>query len=182
MPASVPGYTVGTWVLDPVHSEVAFAVRHMMVSRVRGRFRTVEATLVTAEDPLASKVTASIDLRSVDTGNEQRDEHLRSGEFFGVDEAPMMTFESTSISEGGSGYLVVGQLTLRGVTKPFTLDVEPVGIGPDAYGGTRAGFSAKGKLNRKDFNVNYNALIEAGGVVVSDEVDVRLDLELVLQQ
>ena len=179
----IPGYVVGTWAIDPVHSEVSFTVRHMMVSKVRGRFDTFEGTIVTAEDALASVVTASVDLSSINTGQEQRDAHIRSADFFEVEKHTHMTFVSTGIRPDGSDFLLDGDLTLKGVTKPVTFKLEINGIGPDAYGGTRAGFSATTEINRSDYGVNFNGPIPGvpGGVAVSEKVTINLEIEGVLQ-
>ena len=179
----IPGYVAGTWVIDPVHSEVSFVVRHMMVSKVRGRFDTFEGTIVTAENPLESSVTASIDLSSVNTGQDQRDAHIRSADFFEVEKHPNMTFQSTGVRVVDEGFLLDGDLTLKGVTKPITLQLEINGFGPDSYGGTRCGFSAQGELNRLDFGVNFSGPIPGvpGGVAVSDRVAITLEAEGVLQ-
>jgi polyisoprenoid-binding protein YceI len=180
----IPGYVAGTWAIDPVHSEVSFVVKHMMVSKVRGRFDKFEGTIVTAEDPLASSVTASVDLSSINTGQEQRDAHIRSADFFHVEMHPMMTFASTGVRADGDGFLLDGDLTLKGVTRPVTFKLEVNGFGPDAYGGTRAGFSATTELNRMDFGVSFNGPIPGvpGGVVVSDKATITLEIEGVLQQ
>jgi polyisoprenoid-binding protein YceI len=178
---AMPGYVVGTWDIDPVHSEVGFVVRHMMVSKVRGKFTTFEGTVVTGETPAQSSVNATIDLGSIDTGNEQRDGHVRSADFFSADEHPKMTFASTSVREKGSDWILTGDLTIKGVTKQVELDLESNGFGPDAYGGTRAGFTATTEINRKDFGVNFNATMESGGVVVSDKVTIQLEIEAVLR-
>ncbi len=163
-----------------MHSDVSFSVRHMMVSKVRGRFTKVDGKIVTAENPLDSSVTASIDLASIETGNEQRDTHLRSSDFFSVDEHPTMTYRSTGLRRDGDDHVLDGELSVRGVTKDVPLTLEVNGFGPDAYGGTRVGFSATGEINRKDFGVNWNAAIEGGGVVVSDKVAITLEIEAVL--
>lgn len=176
----IPGYRAGTWQLDPAHTEVGFVVRHMMVSKIRGRFNEFEGTIVTAEDPLQSSATASIDLSTISTGQQDRDNHLRSQDFFAVDEHPKMTFASTAIRADGEDITVDGDLSIRGVTRPVTLTVEVNGFGPDPYGGTRAGFSATGEVNRKDFGVNWNAAIEGGGVVVADKVQLVIEAEAVL--
>ena len=180
----IPGYIAGTWVVDPVHSEVSFVVRHMMVSKVRGRFDKFEGTIVTAEDPLKSSVTASVDLTSINTGQEQRDAHIRSADFFEVEKHPMMTFASTGVHAEGDHFLLDGDLSIKGVTKPVTFKLEVNGFGPDAYGGTRAGFSATTEINRKEFGVNFDGPIPGvpGGVAVSDKVTVTLEAEGVLQQ
>jgi len=180
----IPGYIAGTWAIDPVHSEVSFVVRHMMVSKVRGRFDTFEGTIVTAENPLESSVTASVDLSSVNTGQEQRDAHIRSADFFEVEKHPMMTFASTGVRTEGDHFLLDGDLSIKGVTDSVTFKLEVNGFGPDAYGGTRAGFSATTEINRKDFGVNFDGPIPGvpGGVAVSDKVTVTLEAEGVLQQ
>jgi polyisoprenoid-binding protein YceI len=178
----LPGYVAGTWTIDPVHSEVGFSVRHMMVSKVRGKFTTFTGEIVTGESPLASAATAEIDLSSIDTGNQQRDDHLRSADFFNVADTPTMTYRSTRIRQDGDDYVVDGELTLRGVTREVPLRLELNGFGPDAYGGIRAGFTATGEINRRDFGVNWNGAIEAGGVVVADKVTLHLEVEAVLNQ
>ena len=177
----VPGYVVGTWTIDPTHSDASFTVRHMMVSKVRGSFRTVAGAIVTAADPLASSATATIELASLDTNNEQRDNHVRSADFFDVANHPRMTFVSTALRPAGDGFELDGKLTLHGVTKPVTLALEINGIGPDGYGGTRIGFSASGKIDRTDFGVSYNGPIPGGGSVLSDSVTLNIEVEAVLQ-
>jgi len=178
---TIPGYVTGTWTIDPLHSEVGFSVRHMMVSKVRGKFTKFSGELVTGENPLASSVTAEIDLASIDTGAEQRDGHLRSPDFFDTENHPAMSYRSTGIRAKGDGYVVDGELTLKGVTKNVPLTLELNGFGPDPYGGTRAGFTATGEINRQDFGVTWNAAMEHGGVVVSDKVNLHLEIEAVLQ-
>jgi polyisoprenoid-binding protein YceI len=178
---TIPGYVAGTWNIDPLHSEVGFSVRHMMVSKVRGKFTKFSGDLVTAENPLASSVNAEIDLSSIDTGAEQRDGHLRSPDFFDTENHPVMTYRSTGIRAKGDGYVLDGELTLKGVTKNVPLTLELNGFGPDPYGGTRAGFTATGEINRQDFGVTWNAAMEHGGVVVSDKVNIHLEIEAVLQ-
>ncbi len=179
----IPGYVAGTWAVDPVHSEVSFVVRHMMVSKVRGRFDTFEGTIVTAEDPLASTVTASVELSSVNTGQEQRDAHIRSEDFFGMEKHTHMTFASTGIRVEGDHFLLDGDFTLKAVTKPVTFKLEVSGFGPDAYGGTRCGFSATTEINRMDYGVSFNGPIPGvpQGVAVSEKVTLNLEIEGVLQ-
>jgi polyisoprenoid-binding protein YceI len=177
----IPGYVAGTWSIDPVHSEVGFAARHMMVSKVRGRFRTFSGQLVTGENPLDSSVTAEIDMSSIDTGNEQRDGHIRSADFFEVENYPTMTYRSTGVRRDGDGFVLDGELTIKGVTRQVPLNLELNGFGPDPYGGTRAGFSATGEINRSDFGVSFNAVMETGGAVVSDKITLHLEIEAVLQ-
>ena len=183
MSVEIPGYTAGTWAIDPVHSEVSFTVRHMMVSKVRGRFDKFEGTIVTAEDPLASTVTASVDLSSINTGQEQRDAHIRSADFFEVEKYPTMEFVSTAVKAAEVGFILEGDLTLKGVTKTVAFELEVNGIGPDAYGGTRIGFSATTQISRKEFGVDFNGPIPGvpGGVAVSDAVTINLEVEGVLQ-
>ena len=176
---SIPGYVAGTWNIDPVHSEVGFSVRHMMVSKVRGKFDTFSGEIVTGDDPLGSSVTAEIELASINTGNEQRDGHIRSVDFFEVDKHQKMTYRSTGVRADGGDYVLDGELTLKGVTKNVPLKLELNGFGPDPYGGTRAGFSATAEIKRGDFGVNFG-LGEAGGAVVSDKVTIQLEIEAVL--
>jgi polyisoprenoid-binding protein YceI len=177
----ISGYVVGTWDLDPVHSHIGFTARHLMVSKVRGKFAKFDVQLVTAENPLDSTVTATIDTASVDTGNEQRDEDIRSERFMNAANYPQMTFRSTSVTRDGDKYKVAGDLTIRGVTKPATLDVEVNGFGPDPYGGTRAGFSATTEINRHDFGVSFNPPVP-GGVMVSERIPIEIEGEAVLRK
>jgi polyisoprenoid-binding protein YceI len=178
----IPGYVAGRWQIDPLHSEVSFTVRHLMISKVHGRFRTVEGVIVTTANPAASSVTATIDLASVDTGSEHRDEHLRSADFLDVASHPTMTYRSTGLRPDGATLLLDGDLTLRGVTKPVTLRVEATGFGSDTFGGTRVGFTASGEINRNDFGVSYNGPVPGGGVAISERVQIALDIQAVLQQ
>jgi polyisoprenoid-binding protein YceI len=177
---SIPGYVAGTWTIDPVHSEVGFSVRHMMVSKVRGKFANFSGEIVLGEDPLASSAAAEIDLRSISTGNDQRDEHIRSADFFEVETYPTMTYRSTAVRFSDGNYVLDGELTLKGVTRRVPLVLELNGFGPDPFGGTRAGFTASGELNRRDFNVNFNAPMQNGGVVVGDKITLHLEIEAVL--
>lgn len=180
----IPGYVAGKWTVDTVHSHVGFTVRHMMVSKVRGQFKIFDADVTTAEDPLQSTFSARVDLRSIDTGNEQRDNHIRSADFFSVETNPEMTYRSTGIrpNTDGEGFIVDGDLTIRGVTKQVPLTLEVEGFGPDPMGGTRAGFSLTGEINRMDFGVSYNGPVPGGGVAVSEKVQLSLDIETVLQK
>jgi polyisoprenoid-binding protein YceI len=178
---AIPGYVAGTWSIDPVHSDVGFTVRHMMVSKVRGKFKDFSGQIVTGENPQGSSVTAEIDLASIDTGAEQRDAHIRSADFFEVETYPAMTYRSTGVRPHGDGFIVDGELTLKGVTKEVPLTLEVNGFGPDAFGGTRAGFTATAEINRKDFGVNFSAAMQNGGAVVGDKVTIHLEIEAVLQ-
>ena len=177
----IPGYVVGTWDIDASHSTVGFSVRHMMVSKVRGYFREFSGELVTAADPAQSSVTATIDMDSIDTRQEQRDAHIKSADFFDVGNHTVMTFRSTEVRTDGADWTVVGDLTIKGVTKPVTLQLELNGFGPDAYGGTRAGFSAKTEISRKEYGVDIDMPMDGGGVVVGDKITVELEIEAVLR-
>lgn len=178
---TIPGYIAGTWEIDATHSDVSFSVRHMMVSKVRGRFNSVSGRVVTGENLQDSSVTAEIDVDSFDTGNAQRDEHIRSSDFLHAAEFPKMTFRSTGIRGAGENVVVSGDLTLHGVTRPVELAVEVTGFGPDAFGGTRAGFEATTKINRKDFGIDIEMPLDGGGVVIGDTIQVTLDIQAVLQ-
>jgi len=177
---TIPGYVAGTWTIDPVHSQVGFTVRHMMVSKVRGKFTEFSGELVTGDNPLDSRVSATIELPSIDTGNADRDNHIRSADFFETETFKTMTYRSTGLRVDGDDYVLDGELTLKGVTKPVSLKLELGGFGPDPYGGTRAGFSATGEIKRSDFGVDFNAALETGGLVVSDKVSLDLEIEAVL--
>jgi polyisoprenoid-binding protein YceI len=177
---TIPGYMTGTWTIDPVHSEIGFSARHLMVSKVRGKFGNFSGQIVTAEDPFKSSATAEIDLKSITTGNDQRDEHLRSADFFEVETYPTMTYRSTGARFEDGNYVLDGELTLKGITRRVPLVLELNGFGPDPYGGTRAGFTASGELNRSDFNVSFNAPLQNGGVVVGDKITLHLEIEAVL--
>lgn len=167
------------YALDASHSNVNFKVRHMM-SRVTGSFGKFDAQIVMdAENPAGSKVTFSIDAGSIDTANENRDKHLRSEDFFFTEKHPNITFESTAIRRvEGNEYEVKGNLTMRGVTKEVTLPVSFLGEVKDPWGNTKAGFSTETTLNRKDFGVNWNKVLDNGGVLLADEVEVEIDLEV----
>ena len=178
----IPGYVAGTWDIDPVHTDISFTVRHMMVSKVRGHFETFDGTVTTGADPLQSSVEVRIDLGSINTNNADRDAHIRGDDFFGVEQFPTMTYRSTGVRASGDGYVVDGELTLRGVTKPVSLDLEVNGFGPDPFGGTRSGFSAKGEISRKEFDVKFDAPMEGGGVVVGDKIQLAIEAELILRK
>jgi polyisoprenoid-binding protein YceI len=178
--STIPGYRAGTWTIDATHSDVSFTVRHMMVSKVRGRFGAFEGTIVTGEDPKESSVRVTVDLTSIDTNNAQRDAHIRSADFFDVESNGQMTFVSTSVSSDGDDWAIAGDLTLKGITKPITLKTEVGGFGPDAYGGYRAGFSASTEISRKDFGVDIEMPLDGGGVVIGDRISISLEIEAVL--
>jgi polyisoprenoid-binding protein YceI len=177
----IPSYIAGTWDIDPVHSDVSFSVRHMMVSKVRGRFGAFSGQIVTGDDITGSSVQATIDATSIDTNNEQRDNHIRSADFFDVDNHPTWTFTSSAVRVDDGDLFVDGELTIKGVTRPVTLSLQVEGFGPDAYGGTRAGFSATNTINRSDFGVDISMPLDGGGVVVGDKVTINLEIEAVLR-
>lgn len=179
---TIPGYVTGTWQIDPTHSDVSFSVRHMMVSKVKGRFGAFSGTIVTAENPLESTVTAEIDASSIDTNSEQRDNHIRSADFFEVEKYPSITFTSSSVEPNGDDYLVRGDLSIKGNTRTVPLKLELNGFGPDAFGGTRAGFTATTEISRKEFGVDIDMPMDGGGVVVGDKITITLEIEAVLQQ
>ena len=176
-----PGYVAGTWNLDPTHSEVTFSVKHLAISKVRGSFKEFTATLVTAEDPTQSTATATIQVGSVDTNQKDRDNHLRTSDFFLVEEYPTMEFVSTGVKTDGTDFTLYGDLTLRGVTKEITLKGEFGGITTDGYGQTKLGVAANTRINRKDFGVNWNAALEGGGFTLGDDVTINVELQFVLQ-
>lgn len=163
------------WNLDPTHSEITFKVRHMMISNVKGNFNNFTATVETEDDTFKNAtVKATLQTDSVDTNNTDRDTHLKSAEFFNAEAHPEITFESDSLNSG-----ITGNLTINGVTKPVQLDVDFGGINVDPWGQTKAGFSFEGKISRKDFGLNWNAALETGGVMVSDEVKIAGELQFV---
>jgi len=173
---------VGTYPLDVSHTRLGFAVRHMAVSKVRGDFKDFSGTLELAENPADSKVTVTIQAGSVDTHDENRDNHLRTNDFFDVENHPTWTFTSTAIRPiTSSEWNVDGDLTIRGVTKQVTLDATLEGVVTDPYGFHRVGFSAKTTIDREDFGVSFNGVMEAGGLVVGKKVDIDIEAEATLQ-
>ena len=172
---------VSTWTIDPSHSSVEFAVKHMMISTVKGSFGAIEGSVVLdEEDVTRSQINATIDVSSIDTRDEKRDAHLRSPDFFDVENHPAMTFVSRRIERAGEDRLkVTGDLTIRGTTREVTLDVEDLGRGQDPWGGTRASFTATGKIDRTAFGLKWNQALETGGVLVSNDVRLNLDVQLV---
>ncbi len=175
------GSKVATWKIDPAHSTVEFIAKHMMITSVRGRFPDVEGTIRFDEENIAnSQVEATIQVGTVTSGSERRDQHLRTGDFFLVDEHPTFTFKSTRIEpKGGDEYKITGDLTIRGVTKQVTLDTTFEGRNTSPWGTEAIGFSAATTINRKDFGVNWNVGLEAGGVMVSDKIKLELNIEAV---
>ena len=171
----------GRWEIDPVHADVAFTGRHFMVTKVRGRFADVRGAVTVAEDMALSHVEVVIGMASVTSGSDVRDDHLRSAELFDVERFPEATFRSTSVAWSGRRGTVTGDLTIHGVTRPVDLDVEFAGHVRDPWGGDRAIFSASTQVNREDFGVTWNVALEAGGVLVSKEVRIDIEVETVLQ-
>jgi polyisoprenoid-binding protein YceI len=178
----IPGLVAGTWTIDPIHSEVGFSVRHLMVSKVKGSFKTFAGSITIAEDPLDSHAEARIDASSVDTRDEGRDSHLRSSDFFDVEKHPEITFTSTAVRPAGRDYVVTGDLTIHGVTRSVDLDLEFNGVHADPWGGVRAGFSATTEISRSDYGIEFNIPLDGGGVVVGDKVKIILEVEAALQQ
>ncbi|SJM67495.1 YceI family protein [Gulosibacter sp. 10] len=178
---AIDGLKPGTWTIDPTHTEVGFVVRHMAISKVRGKFERFEGTITVGERLEDSAVEAAVEVASVNTNQEQRDEHLRTSDFFAAPEHPQMTFVSKSIRVEGEEIRVLGDLTLRGVTKEVEFEVEFGGVTVDGFGNTKAGFEAEAKINRKEFGVSWNAPTEAGGLTLGDEVRITIDGQAAFQ-
>ncbi len=173
--------TAGTWTIDPTHTEIGFSVRHIM-SKVRGKFESFESTLTTADDVSASAVTVDVELSSINTGTADRDNHLRSADFFNVESHPKMSFTSTGVTVKGDNELVVsGDLTIKDVTKPFELAVELLGEGGDPWGGTRLGVEATGEISRKKFGIDFNIPLDGDKVMIGDKITITINAEYVLQ-
>lgn len=173
--ATFPALVAGTWAIDPSHSEVGFTIRHLM-TKVRGQFEKFEGEIVTTENPADFRATASIDLDSVNTRDAQRDGHLRSGDFFDVENNGPMVFRTTSFD----GAVAKGDLTIKGITKPVELDVEYLGVDTDAYGNTRIGFEATTEISRKDWGVDFEIPLDGGRFLVGDKVAVQLSVQGIL--
>lgn len=171
--------TLGTWNLDASHSEIGFTVRHAGISKVRGQFTDAAATLELAADVADTKISATIATKSFDSGDANRDGHVRGADFFDVEQFPEMTFVSNALTSDDDDYQLTGDLTIKGITKSVTLDTEFNGIAVDPFGNTRAGVSAKTTISRKDFGLTWNAALEAGGVLVSDKVAITLELAFI---
>ena len=173
--------TTSNWNLDTVHSGINFTVRHMVVSKVRGRFAKFSGSVALDENDLTrSVVEATIDASSIDTGTAQRDDHLRSADFFDAERFPEIRFRSTRIEQlDGDRYRLTGELTIRDVTRSIALEAEYGGRGKDPWGNERVGFTAKGTLDRKDFGLKWNQALETGGVLVSDRVEIELEVQAV---
>jgi polyisoprenoid-binding protein YceI len=172
----------GDYTLDPAHTSLGFVARHAMITKVRGQFNAFEGRAhIDFTDASTCSAEVSIEAASIDTRNEQRDGHLRTNDFFDIEEFPTMTFTSTGITGSGPDYELTGDLTIKGVTKPVTFDLEFGGVGKDPWGNTRAGFTLTGTINRKDFGMAYNAVLETGGIMVGEKVSIELDIEATLQ-
>ena len=173
-----------SWTLDSVHTHVGFSVKHMMVTTVRGQFKTYSGTVkLDPKDFAKSTFEGEVDVASIDTGNVDRDNHLRTNDFFDAPNHPKITFKSTGIeAKGGTDFVVRGDLTIRGVTKPVALEVEYLGTSKNPYGKTVAGFSARGAVDRKDYGVAFNAILETGGVAVGEKVKLEVDVEATLAE
>ncbi|MDU0369491.1 YceI family protein [Hymenobacter endophyticus] len=170
------------WVLDPMHSEVQFKIKHLVISTVTGAFKKFEGTAETEGDAFDNaKVHVSLDVDSIDTNQEQRDQHLKADDFFAVGTYPNITFESTGLTKSGSDYKLTGNLTIKDVTKPVTLDVEYGGTATDFYGNTKAGFEVSGKINRKDFGLTWEGITEAGSIVVGEDVKLIASVQFAKQ-
>lgn len=175
--------TLTKWVLDPMHSEVQFKVKHLVISTVSGFFKSFEGELDTENDDFTdASISFSLDIDSIDTNQSQRDEHLKSAEFFDAAQYPKITFKSTSFTKSGDDeYKLAGNLTIKGETKPVTLDVEFGGAATDFYGNTKAGFEISGKINRKDFGLTWSGVTEAGAVVVGEDIKLLINVQFAKQ-
>ena len=173
----------GTWTLDPGHTDVSFTARHLMVTKVRGRFPLAGGSITITPNPLESSVEATIEVAKVHSGDTARDEHLRGADFFDAEHHPTATFRSTKVEDAGDGtYRLTGDLTIKDVTRPVTLDIEYLGSISSPWGDERAGFSATTEVSRKDWGLEWNVMLEGGGVVVGDKVRLHIDAEAVLQK
>ncbi|MCO7240004.1 YceI family protein [Aeromicrobium sp. CnD17-E] len=173
--------TTGTWNLDPTHTEIGFAVRHIM-SKVRGKFETFEGSIVSADPISDSTVNVEVDLSSINTGTADRDNHLRSSDFFDTETHPKMTFTSTGVvQKSDESFVVNGDLTIKGVTKPLQLDVDFLGEGKDPWGGTRVGVEATGEISRKEFGIDFNIPLEGDKVMIGDKITITINAEAVLE-
>jgi polyisoprenoid-binding protein YceI len=174
-----PALAAGTWTVDPSHSAVSFVARHLMVSKVRGNFASFAGSITIDENPVASKVEATVDVASITTGDAGRDGHLQSADFFAVEQFPTWSLVSTSITPQGDDYLLNTDLTIKGVTKPVTFALEFEGVATDPWGNTKAGFTAETEISRKEFGLEWNVALETGGVLVGDKVKIQLDIQAV---
>jgi polyisoprenoid-binding protein YceI len=174
--------TTGTWVLDPSHTRVGFAAKHAMVTTVRGAFLDFEGTLtLDGDDPAASSANLVIQAASFDSGNGQRDGHVKGADFLDVENFPTLTFQSTSVRQQGDDFVLVGDLTIHGTTRPVEIAVELEGTDADPFGNQRVGFSGSATISRKDFGLTWNVALESGGILVSDKVKISLDVSAIKQ-
>jgi polyisoprenoid-binding protein YceI len=175
--------TATKWAIDPMHSEVQFKVKHLVISTVTGSFKNFEGTVETEGDDFSNaKINFSVDVSSINTNQEQRDGHLKSADFFDAEKYPHISFESTSVTkESDENYKLTGNLTIKGVTKPVTLEVEHGGIATDFYGNTKAGFEIEGKINRKEFGLTWDGVTEAGSIVVGEDIKLNINIQLAKQ-
>jgi polyisoprenoid-binding protein YceI len=176
---NIADLTPGIWTIDPSHTAVTFVARHLVITKVRGKFGEVTGALTIDEDNLASTVEATIEMASVTTGDDDRDGHLKSADFFDVETYPKMTFASTGIRGDGAEYVLTGDLTIKGVTKSVELGLEFEGVSPDPWGGTRVGFSATGEINRRDFGLDFDVKLDTGGALVSEKIKIEIEAQAV---
>ena len=170
------------WVMDPMHSEVQFKIKHLVISTVTGSFKKFEGEISTEnEDFTGADISFSLDVNSIDTNNEQRDGHLKSGEFFDAEKFPSISFKSASFTKDGDEYQLAGDLTIKDNTKPVKLNVEFGGVAADFYGNTKAGFEANGKISRKEFGLTWDGITEAGSIVLGDEVKIIINAQFAKQ-
>jgi polyisoprenoid-binding protein YceI len=174
----------GRYQIDPAHSRVGFVARHAMVTKVRGQFSDISGQLdLDEEDPTRSSAEVTVQMQSVNTGSDQRDDHLRGPDFFHVEEHPVMTFKSTKAEPAGDDrYRLTGDLTIKGVTRPVTFEIEHTGAAKDPWGNLRVGFEGKATVNRKDWGLAWNVALEAGGILVSDKITIELDIAAVKEE
>ena len=174
--------TASKWAIDPMHSEIEFKAKHLMITTVTGRFKEFSATVESENDDFSdAQISFSAAIDSISTGNEHRDGHLKSDDFFAADKFPTLSFKSTSFKKDGDDYKLIGDLTIRDITKQVTFDVEYSGIQNDPYGNTKAGFELIGKIKRKEFGLMWDTVTEAGGIVVSDDIKIACNIQLVKQ-
>lgn len=174
--------TASKWAIDPTHSEIEFKAKHLMITTVTGRFKEFSAMVESENDDFSdAQISFSAAIASISTGNEHRDGHLKSDDFFAADKFPALTFKSTSFKKYGNDYKLTGDLTIRDISKQVTFDVEYSGIQNDPYGNTKAGFELTGKIKRKEFGLTWDTVTEAGGIVVSDDIKIVCNIQLVKQ-
>lgn len=174
---------MATWNLDKAHSEIEFKVRHMMITNVKGQFKDFDISIASEkEDLVGASIGFTIDTNSIDTKNEQRDQHLKSADFFDAGQFPTITFKSTAVHNAGGEISIVGDLTIKDLTKPVTFDVEFGGVAKDPWGNEKVGYTITGKINRQEFGLVWNAALETGGVMVSDDVKFQAELQFIVSE